>query len=133
MIFSMAMLFLILLSASCVIYYFYVFFIPALKLKNKSYNETLATDISLDEEDFSVSSAPAAEVFEPAREKKANAFFDSVYRSKIQDEHVCIGFCDGENGENLDSDDEKVQKKSLKQGKGFKFWISCYKLLAKQK
>lgn len=133
MIFSMAMLFLILLSASCVIYYFYVFFIPALKLKNKSYNETLATDISFDEEDFSVSSAPAAEVFEPAREKKANAFFDSVYRSKIQDEHVCIGFCDGENGENLDSDDEKVQKKSLKQGKGFKFWISCYKLLAKQK
>lgn len=133
MIFSMLMLFLILVAASCVIYYFYVFFIPALKLKNKSYNETLATNISLDGEDFSVSSAPAAEVFEPMHEKAANAFFDSVYRSEIQDEHICIGFFDGENGDNLDSDDEKIQKKSATEGKGFKFWISCYKLLAKQK
>lgn len=133
MIFSMLMLFLILAAASCVIYYFYVFFIPALKLKNKSYNETLATNISLDEDDFSVSSAPAAEVFEPAHEKSVNAFFDSVYRSQIQNEHICVGFFDGENEVNLDSDDGKIQKKSTTEGKGFKFWISCYKLLTKQK
>lgn len=120
MIFSMIFLFLVLICAAAVIYYLYAFFIPALKLKNKDYNELLASNFNFDD-DFAQKNYEF-NVLSP-KEKADDAVFDSIYRSDIKDEKIFIGFTENE------SDENNLEKKSRKPSICFKFWIFCYKLL----
>ena len=138
MIFSIIFLFLILLSASAVIYYLYAFFIPALKLKNKEYNDLLASNFNF-KNDFD-DMKTTYNVLLP-EEKKNDEIFNSIYRSKIADEKICISFDENateknfndEFSQNSDSDNENLEKRDSKGPKCFKFWIYCYKLLDKRK
>lgn len=121
MIFSMIFLFLVLICAAAIIYYLYAFFIPALKLKNKDYNELLASNFNFDD-DFAQKNYEF-NVLSP-KEKADDAVFDSIYRSDVKDEKIFVGFAENE------SDENKIEKKSHKPSICFKFWIFCYKLLS---
>ncbi len=144
MILSCVFLFLVLATSSAFIYYLYAFFIPALKLKKRDYNESLASNFNLEDDDFSNS---AYSLFSQ-KEKADDVVFDSIYRSKVSDEKICVEFpldsnSDEENPENnaADERDENIEnfsankdifsseKKSDEDIKCFKFWICCYKLL----
>lgn len=133
MIFSMILLFLLLLSSAAVIYYLYAFFIPALKIKNKEYNDLLATDFGFDN-DLERTSGSSIVIF-PEKEKK-DEIFDSLYRSEINDEKICVSF--DENSQAAQEADGAFYNKNLEkshsnEAKCFKFWIYCYKLLEKRK
>lgn len=127
MILSMVFLFLVLLCASCVLYYLYAFFIPALKLKYKGFNELLATNFDLDDE---LDESSVYNVLFP-EEREKDELFDLKYRSKSNDERVCVSFDKDEKlleNETDVKDDNKIDI-SNKKIKCFKFWIYCYKLL----
>ena len=138
MIFSMIFLFLILLCSAAVIYYLYAFFIPALKLKNKEYNNLLASDFDFDD-DFREKSV--YNVLSP-EERENDRLFNLKYRSEVNDEKICIKFDENseifENSEDNGSendfiyDEKNLEKKTDKSSKGFKFWIYCYKLLERK-
>ena len=144
MILSCVFLFLVLAASSAFIYYLYVFFIPALKLKKRDYNESLASNFNLEDDDFSDS---VYSLFSQ-KEKADDAVFDLIYRSKVSDEKICVEFSldshsDEENSkesaeyesnggiEDFSSEKEifSPEKKSDEDIKCFKFWICCYKLL----
>lgn len=151
MILSCVFLFLVLAASSAFIYYLYAFFIPALKLKKRDYNESLASNFNLEDDDFSDSGYTLFS----QKEKADDAVFDSIYRSKVSDEKICVEFpldsnsdeeksnLPEENPKNslLDESDVNVEdfssdkeifsseKKSDEDIKCFKFWIYCYKLL----
>lgn len=129
MIFSMIFLFLVMLSAAAFVYYLYVFFIPALKLKNKDYNNQLASNFDFDGTDSVGYNSLSPE------EEDDDKIFDSVYRSEVNDEKICVDFNSGLNPESQNNyddnnlDENKFEKKSRKSSIRFKFWIFCYKLL----
>lgn len=136
MIFSMIFLFLVLMCSAAVIYYLYAFFIPALKLKKKEYNNLLVSNFNLDD-DFDKDSV--YNVLLP-EEQKNDILFDSIYRSKVNNEKICVKF-DGNSAQENNIDDEKSEfqedfssdnknlgKNALLGSKLFKFWIYCYKL-----
>ncbi len=150
MILSCVFLFLVLAAASAFIYYLYAFFIPALKLKNRDYNESLASNFTLD--DKSVSDCASGLLSQ--KEKSMRTFFDSLYRAKVNDEKICVEFPAGSDEESSAFSDENFVffdsdgnykgnktfdvaggnafssgKKSGEKAKCFKFWICCYKLL----
>lgn len=151
MILSCVFLFLVLAASSAFIYYLYAFFIPALKLKKRDYNESLASNFNLEDDDFSDS---VYSLFSQ-KEKADDAVFDSVYRSKVSDEKICVEFpldshsdekrtnlSEENSGENAEDDSDggiedfsadkgifSPEKKSDEDIKCFKFWICCYKLL----
>lgn len=144
MILSCVFLFLVLAASSAFIYYLYAFFIPALKLKKRDYNESLASNFNLEDDDFSDSTYSLFS----QKEKADDAVFDSIYRSKVSDEKICVEFPLDSNSyeENLennaaDESDDIIEKFSADEGsfspekkydediKCFKFWIYCYKLL----
>ncbi len=151
MILSCVFLFLVLAASSAFIYYLYAFFIPALKLKNRDYNESLASNFNLDDD-----ALPKFSYALLSQKEKANAaVFDSVYRAKVNDEKICVEFpldshsdeekmsLSDKNQKNNSADeinggfeefsavegDFSSEKKSDESPKCFKFWICCYKLL----
>lgn len=136
MIFSMIFLFLVLLCSAAVLYYLYSFFIPALKLKKKEYNNLLVSNFNLDD-DFEKDSV--YNVLLP-EEQENDILFDSIYRSKVNNEKICVNLDEFSTPEN-DNDDKKselqedfsfynknLEKSALQGSKLFKFWIYCYKL-----
>ncbi len=152
MILSCVFLFLVLAAASAFIYYLYAFFIPALKLKNRDYNESLVSNFTFD--DKSVSECDTSLLSQ--KEKAMRPFFDSLYRSKVNDEKICVEFpavadsdekalfFPDENFILFDADGNYKGNKTIdvaggnaflsgeksgEKAKCFKFWICCYKLL----
>lgn len=133
MIFSMIFLFLVLAAACAVIYYLYALFIPALKLKNKDFNDLLVSDF-VPEDDYDNLPEYNVLLYE---ERHNEEIFDSIYRSKINNERILIGFSYDSQSKKTDenfesaqnSDNKNLEKKSLSRPKLFKFWIYCYKLL----
>ena len=109
MILTFVFLFLILLAGTAAIYYLFVFFVPALKLKYQDYNENLASNFNLESKRFSSKDAEPSKVavIENHQENKLIenrrlfyegekncSLFHSVYRSEYTDSKICIGFGD---------------------------------------
>ena len=88
MIFSFVFLFLILLAASGLLFFFFEFFVPALKLRYDGVEELLSTEEYLNEEELAISDKKRkeAEEFSRACENAKIPVFASVDSKVIDDE-----------------------------------------------